>query len=158
VEAVPLTRAVGVLVVWLGLAGVSPPPPPSVEVSLPDAEEPVGQIFGVTRESVGAVTVTLTPKRHSEGRLWVDIAVNAQMVSRLEKYDLKKIVTLIFADQTIAPIAAPKLRGRYSSGQLVFPLVAIPRSFTIKIYGLEQPSLRIFSWPVDAGHEGPVRK
>jgi hypothetical protein len=112
----------------------------------------------VTRESVGAVTVTLTPRRHGEGRLWVDITVNAQIVSRLEKYDLKKIAALMFADQTIAPIAAPKLRGRHTSGQLVFPLVAIPRSFTIRIYGLEQPSLRIFSWPLDAGREGPVRK
>jgi len=117
-----------------------------------DTPPPVGlenssKIFGVTKESAGAVTVTLTPKKHVEGQLFVEIAVTTHTINDLEKYDLKKIATLDFTEQSIAPTSAPALRGHHNSGQLVFPLAAMPGAFAIKLHGLDQPVLRVLSWP-----------
>lgn len=105
------------------------------------------KIFGVTKESSGAVTVALTPRRHADGQLFVDIAVNTHTVNDLDKYDLKTMVTLEVHGHGVAPTSAPLLRGHHNSGQLVFPLAAMPGSFAIKIRGLDQPAMRVLSWP-----------
>ncbi len=113
--------------------------PPSVHTE--------GQILGVTKESAGAVTVTLTPRRYAGGELFVDLGVKTHTVNDLERYDLKKIVSLDFDGKSIRPTSAPRLRGHHNSGQLVFPLTVLPGSFAIKIRGLDQPALRVLSWP-----------
>ncbi|WP_248360031.1 hypothetical protein [Anaeromyxobacter oryzae] len=105
------------------------------------------QIIGVTRESAGAVTVTVTPRRHAEGRLFVDIAVTTHTVNDLDKHDLMKSVSLEVEGKSIAPTSAPGLRGHHSRGQLVFPLETLPRSFAITIRGLDEPAVRVLSWP-----------
>ena len=105
------------------------------------------KIFGVTKESGGAVSVELTPERMREGRLEVEIRVNTHTVNDLDKYDLKQITTLEFADESINPTSAPKLEGHHNRGTLAFPLSALPSAFSIKIRGLDKPELRVFSWP-----------
>ena len=104
-------------------------------------------VFGVTRESAGAAMVALTPKKFADGKLIVDIQVNTHSVNDLDKYDLTKIVSLDVGGKLAAPTSAPKLRGHHNSGQLVFPVAALPKAFTIKIQGLDQPAERAFSWP-----------
>jgi hypothetical protein len=105
------------------------------------------RVIGVTKESAGAVTVTLTPRRHAEGQLFVDIAVSTHTVNDLDKYDVKKIVSLELDGKSIAPTSAPSLRGHHSRGQLVFPLETVPPAFAIEIRGLDEPALRVLSWP-----------
>jgi hypothetical protein len=104
-------------------------------------------IFGVTKESAGPVTVTLTPRTHAEGRLFIDIAVNTHSVNDLDKHDVKKIVSLELDGKSIAPASVPSLRGHHSRGQLVFPLETVPRAFAIVIRGLDEPALRVLTWP-----------
>ena len=104
-------------------------------------------VFGVTRESGGAAMVALTPKNFADGKLTVDIQVNTHSVNDLDKYDLTKIVALDIGGKTVAPASAPKLRGHHNAGQLVFPVATLPKGFTIKIQGLDQPAERVFSWP-----------
>jgi hypothetical protein len=105
-----------------------------------------GGVLGVTKESAGAATVAMTPKKFAGGQLVVDIQVNTHTVN-LDKYDLTKIVSLEAAGQKVAPKSAPKLRGHHTSGQLVFPLPSLPKAFSIKIQGLDQPAERVLSWP-----------
>jgi len=106
-----------------------------------------GGVLGVKKESAGAATVALTPKKFADGQLVVDIQVNTHTVNDLDKYDLTKIVSLEAAGQKVAPKSAPKLRGHHNSGQLVFPLPSLPKTFSIKINGLDQPAERVLSWP-----------
>jgi hypothetical protein len=113
----------------------------------PAADSSGKRIFGQTRESEGAVTVALTPEKHDKGRLSVRIEVNTHTVNDLGKLDLKKIATLRFDGETIAPESAPKLGGHHTSGKLVFPVAEMPRSFSIAIRGMDEPDVREFSWP-----------
>ena len=106
-----------------------------------------GKILGVTKESAGAATVALTPKKFADGQLLVDMQATTHTLNDLDKYDLTKIVSLEFDGQKVAPALAPKLRGHHSSGQLTFPVKALPKSFAIKIQGLDQPAERVLSWP-----------
>jgi hypothetical protein len=106
-----------------------------------------GKILGMTKESSGAVTMALTPKKFADGQLFVDMQVTTHTINDLDKYDLTKIVSLEFDGQKIAPASAPKLRGHHSSGQLSFRIQALPKSFAIKIQGLDRPAERVMSWP-----------
>jgi hypothetical protein len=106
-----------------------------------------GGVLGVKKESAGAATVAMTPKKFADGQLVVDIQVNTHTVNDLDKYDLTKIVSLEAPGQKVAPKSAPKLRGHHTSGQLVFPLASLPKAFAIKIQGLDQPAERVLSWP-----------
>jgi len=106
-----------------------------------------GAILGVAKESAGAVTVTLAPQRLREGQLQVEMHVNTHTVSDLAKYDLLKLTTLEFEGKSISPSTAPRLEGHHNSGNLLFPLEALPKAFSIKIRGLDKPELRVLSWP-----------
>lgn len=105
-----------------------------------------GGILGTTKLSGGAVSVELTPASFADGRLVVDIRVNTHTVNDLDKYDLKSITTLETAGESVAPVSAPKLAGHHNSGELEFPLRALPDSMTITIQGLDEPATRIFLW------------
>jgi hypothetical protein len=106
-----------------------------------------GGPLGVTKETTGAVMIALTPKQFSDGKLVVDMQVTTHTINDLDKYDLTKVVSLEAGGQKVAPTSAPKLHGHHNSGQLVFPLAALPKAFSIKIEGLDQPALRVLSWP-----------
>ena len=106
-----------------------------------------GGILGVTKESPGAASIALTPKQVADGKLFVDIQVTTHTINDLDKYDLTKVVSLEAGGQKVAPSSAPKLHGHHNSGQLAFPLAALPKSFSIKFEGFDQPARRVMSWP-----------
>lgn len=118
-----------------------------VEPSSSSATAAQTQVFGVTRESGGAVMVSLTPKEFTDGRLVVAMGVTTHTVNDLDRYDLTKIVTLKAAGKEIAPVSAPQLEGHHNAGDLVFPLNEMPDSFAIEIRDLNTPGVRRFSWP-----------
>ncbi len=105
------------------------------------------QVFGVTKESAGAVTVALTPKKFSNERLVIDMAVTTHTVDDLDKHDLTKVVALVTAGKTIAPSSAPSLSGHHSRGELVFPLETSPTSLVIEIRDLGEPGVQVLRWP-----------
>jgi len=116
-------------------------------VSVLGESEPLSSLFGVTRESKGAVTIELTPKKHENGQLVVSMKVTTHTVNDLDKYDLKRQTELEFDSKKVHPTSAPKLKGHHNSGQIVFPLNVMPKAFSIKIRGIDEPKLRVFSWP-----------
>ena len=102
-----------------------------------------GKILGVTKESAGAATVALTPKKFADGQLLVDMQATTHTLNDLDKYDLTKIVSLEFDGQKVAPALAPKLAvGHHSSGQLTFPVKALPKSFAIETVPRARPAGR----------------
>lgn len=146
--AMHLLRAVPVLallvVVFLPGASLAGAPP---DGDAPGAAASQTTIFGVTRESGGAVMVDLTPKEFSNGELSVAIGVNTHTVNDLDKYDLTRLVTLKADELEVTPVSAPRLRGHHNRGELVFPLKRMPASLTIEIRGLDDPDVRTFNWP-----------
>lgn len=105
------------------------------------------QVFGVTRESDGAVMVALTPKSFADGRLVMEMGVNTHTVNDLDRYDLTRIVFLKVGDREIAPEAAPSLHGHHNAGELVFPLETMPEAFSVEIRNLNGAGVRTYSWP-----------
>lgn len=116
-------------------------------LALAGAPDDTDGILGVTRESGGAVVVTLTPETFEDRRLTVEMAVNTHTVDDLHTYDLREITTLRADDAEVAPISAPRLEGHHSDGDLVFPLESLPSALTIEVRGLDEPALRTFRWP-----------
>ena len=107
----------------------------------------IDTILGVTRESPGEVTVVLTPETFGDARLTVFIAINTHSVDDLDRYDLTRITTLELPSGSVSPVAAPRLSGHHNSGELAFPVEALPDSLAIVIRGLDDPAERVFTWP-----------
>jgi len=98
---------------------------------------------GSTNE--GDVQIDLTPAGIANGKLTISFATNTHSVD-MEQFDLKKITVLSYNGKNYAPVSAPKLSGHHNSGEIVFDLNEMPKSFKITIKGIPNVNERVYEW------------
>lgn len=99
-----------------------------------------------TRVDKGAIEISLTPKGVVDGRFRIAVSVNTHS-GDLRALDLRHNAILHVGASMYQPMREVKLSGHHGTGELEFPLTAVPDAFEIEIHNVATGSSRVFRWP-----------
>lgn len=99
-----------------------------------------------TRVDKGDIEISLTPKGIEDGRFRIAVSVDTHN-GDLDKLDLQHTALLRVGTSQYQPKREVKLSGHHGTGQLEFPLTAVPEAFEIEIIDWAPRSTRVFRWP-----------
>ena len=99
-----------------------------------------------TRSSQGDISLRLTPRVSTPGRLTIDVAADTHS-GDLAEVNLRGAMALRVNGQVYRPIEASSLAGHHAEGSVTFALPDVPDHFTITIAGVRNMDELRFEWP-----------